>query len=567
MKELPKQSFRDMSRGTIRTVQSSLVPRNSYMLGLNLDSDNELGALISRLGNTIIGVECSATYPCLGAHQHVGTSTVFAAFSDGTNNNIYDVSDGSKVLEDDTKDSKTRFLSYLGATVRVNGVDANKYYNGTSWISDPTGAAFTAATNDFITDVAHGLLNGDVVSFTTTDTLPAGLSLLTNYYVVEKTDDTFKVSLTKGGTAVDITDTGTGTHTWAYWDPFDILDMPICEGLIEWKDRIYIYGADVGSGILQYSSIADPDTRSISWNETGSAGTGQIEIEQEDGGGDIEALNKVPGYLLIFKTRTLKRWNGSSTFPEDMINLGAPSQEATCYGRGMCFSFNYKGIFITNGGYPTRISKPIDDFIKAIPTANLSSVNSFCDEEHAYFYIGDVTINNDEYTNIVLKYNIDSQSWDIYSYYNELKMMIKYVDSDGKEWIAAGDGDGQALKLNSGNTDYISTTAVFPIHWTYESQDIEFEGMGEIKDIDRAKIFTRNVRNDCNFMARANSNDPKNWDPKGVINDDIVDLKGLSMSGNYFNFKINGFTDSGQVKLLGFEFPRQSTKIKDNTHE
>jgi len=73
--------------------------------------------------------------------------------------------------------------------------------------------AFTASTTDIITATAHGLVNEDLLRFTTTTTLPAGLSLTTNYYVRDVTTNTFKVSLTKGGPVVDITGTGTGTHT------------------------------------------------------------------------------------------------------------------------------------------------------------------------------------------------------------------------------------------------------------------------------------------------------------------------------------------------------------------
>ena len=72
---------------------------------------------------------------------------------------------------------------------------------------------FTAATNDVITASGHGLTDGTRVRFTTSGTLPAGLSLATDYYVRDATSSTFKVSATLGGSAVDITDTGSGTHT------------------------------------------------------------------------------------------------------------------------------------------------------------------------------------------------------------------------------------------------------------------------------------------------------------------------------------------------------------------
>ncbi len=69
---------------------------------------------------------------------------------------------------------------------------------------------------DVIAETAHGMANGDPVRLSTTGTLPAGLELLIDYFVVEKNDDDFKLSLTSGGAAVDITAAaGGGTHTLA----------------------------------------------------------------------------------------------------------------------------------------------------------------------------------------------------------------------------------------------------------------------------------------------------------------------------------------------------------------
>ena len=73
---------------------------------------------------------------------------------------------------------------------------------------------FSAAVTDIITSNAHGLANGDIVTVTTDNTLPTGLSADTDYYVIEKTTNTFKLSATYDGTAVDITGAGTGPHTW-----------------------------------------------------------------------------------------------------------------------------------------------------------------------------------------------------------------------------------------------------------------------------------------------------------------------------------------------------------------
>lgn len=80
-----------------------------------------------------------------------------------------------------------------------------------------TGQTFTAATTDICTAAAHGYLTGDQVQVSSATTLPAGLSAATYYYVIKLTDNTFKLASSLAnalaGTAVDITDTGTGVHT------------------------------------------------------------------------------------------------------------------------------------------------------------------------------------------------------------------------------------------------------------------------------------------------------------------------------------------------------------------
>lgn len=73
--------------------------------------------------------------------------------------------------------------------------------------------AFTTTfANDTIDITSHGFSNGTQFILSSTGTLPAGWVAETIYYVVEATTNTFKLSLTEGGTAAAITDDGTGTH-------------------------------------------------------------------------------------------------------------------------------------------------------------------------------------------------------------------------------------------------------------------------------------------------------------------------------------------------------------------
>src|SRR3990167_6091106 len=74
---------------------------------------------------------------------------------------------------------------------------------------------------------------------------------------------------------------------------------------IEFKDRMYAAVTDR----LYYTNVVTGGA--VDWTASGS---GSLQVEQEDGGGTLQALNKVPGYLMIYKQRSLKRWNFDTTF-------------------------------------------------------------------------------------------------------------------------------------------------------------------------------------------------------------------------------------------------------------
>jgi hypothetical protein len=78
--------------------------------------------------------------------------------------------------------------------------------------ANPQTVTADASTNAF-TGVGHNFQNGDAVTFSSTTSVPAPLVAGTTYWVRDRTDDTFKVSLLQGGAAIDLTNAGTGTIT------------------------------------------------------------------------------------------------------------------------------------------------------------------------------------------------------------------------------------------------------------------------------------------------------------------------------------------------------------------
>ena len=120
-------------------------------------------------------------------------------------------------------------------------------------------ATFTAATSDLCTasiTIQGVWQDGQSVLLTTTDTLPAGLAVDTIYYVMLVGSNTFKLADTlahlKAGTAVDITDTGTGTHT--------ITPIVMEEAVTILKEGTDRYALDYNNGAIWLNSASYGDT-------------------------------------------------------------------------------------------------------------------------------------------------------------------------------------------------------------------------------------------------------------------------------------------------------------------
>ncbi len=103
--------------------------------------------------------------------------------------------------------------------IRFNAYVANDTRLEYDWIPIPEKLQIqTIATsqvdtsnNDF--DItSHGFLANDIVQIETTNALPSGLSLETDYYIVRVDADNFGLSATRDGSTIALATVGTGTH-------------------------------------------------------------------------------------------------------------------------------------------------------------------------------------------------------------------------------------------------------------------------------------------------------------------------------------------------------------------
>lgn len=120
-------------------------------------------------------------------------------------------------------DSQTTEIAQSTAMTAINLLGEGKRYTKAYSIQQvitvttPSAGTFTAADTDICTKASHGMKTGLKVQVSSDTTLPAGLSASTDYFVIYLSANTFSLATTlnnaNAGTAIDITDAGTGTHT------------------------------------------------------------------------------------------------------------------------------------------------------------------------------------------------------------------------------------------------------------------------------------------------------------------------------------------------------------------
>lgn len=92
---------------------------------------------------------------------------------------------------------------------------------------------------------AHGLAAGTAVYFTTTGALPTGLSPNVIYYVLSPLTDSFNVAATAGGSAINTSSAGSGTHTATVPATGSVKDISIAAITAAVQSPSFVYGLKI----------------------------------------------------------------------------------------------------------------------------------------------------------------------------------------------------------------------------------------------------------------------------------------------------------------------------------
>lgn len=199
--------------------------KHYYLTVLTVDTFTISATLLNPLAITTSGTQSGTHTATISSHKiyeslqagNVGNtphkSPTYWLDSGNTNRwKMFDQSIGSRTtnessiyvtLQPNGRCDSVALLGINAGTARFRMTDSASYTTVTMTIASPC----------VVTDTGHTKSNGDTVRFSTTSALPTGIVADTTYYVINKATNTYELSATSGGTAINTSGTQSGTHT------------------------------------------------------------------------------------------------------------------------------------------------------------------------------------------------------------------------------------------------------------------------------------------------------------------------------------------------------------------
>ena len=302
--------------------------------------------------------------------------------------------------------TRTRFIIFIadGGKYGLDKIDAFEYKSTALATADwqfhrgtitkqvsPKAISAVSTTNNTLTSTAHGYNNGDTVRVRVTNgLLPNPLVKTTKYFIVEKTTDDFKLSLTSGGSAIDITTAGSGSLiVWKADAGFDDVDQGLPTFCPEVNTTFSNIAYIEGKLSVGYSHATNqPD-----WVDFRIIGTGRRLMDYSNVGAELgivsnnddtlsnTALEIIDNLLVNYKIKPTRiDWASWKTLRDDadVIILQRPIEE----NNPITSPGKWTGRYYYNNDFTNQIATRLDDYVNfsfgtsapltGMPTTNYS---------------------------------------------------------------------------------------------------------------------------------------------------------------------------------------------------
>ena len=310
-----------------------------------------------------------------------------------------------------------------------------------------------------------------------------------------------------------------------------------------YKSRIYLAGdtSKEGNGSRLYFSSVITSAGNITWTPTSDF----VDINPGDGE-VISALKRFSLELLVFKPNYIYRFRTTGVDPDPLIKIGTRSQESVVEGKKGLYFHHDTGFYRYSGGYPTEISRPISDFIAAIPFSQFSQIASWNDQDHIFWSIGNVTTADDSvlWRNTVLRFTESSEVWTIYSYASDLRRGATFNSGSSITRIVGTDY-GLVATLDSGTTDF-----GHPINYRIRTKWYELEGIENRKLIERLVAICEKAQG-SELMYQVD--DDSAWRTIGQVREFINFFDNTNIRFHRIKFQLTGVSRNEPPIFKGLE--------------
>lgn len=311
-------------------------------------------------------------------------------------------------------------------------------------------------------------------------------------------------------------------------------------------------------------------TAVLAANETNSSyivGSNYFDVRTDDND-YIRGMGENSSRLLIFKLNSLHRYNGASLLPVS----GAPG---TSSGRSIANVKEYSlyfhgskpaktGIYLYDGESSYKISNPIRPYIDGISATNYPNIVGWEEGNWYRCYVGDIdnsqwNISEDD---VVLSYDVSKNKWSVDPIYKTVKCSSVFLESN-EEKILIGDDAAGVFQIPSG----YSFNAT-PIPWVVETSPQYPMGSEPLLNFTRIQVISRDagsVRVRYKLFNRPLGVDGS-WSPLGDLKNDktefFVPPSHNRASGIAIRFEEDGIRENTQyIEKISIFYTVEGTTI------
>jgi len=355
-----------------------------------------------------------------------------------------------------------------------------------------TGAVNTSTDIITLSDASQ-FPTGTTIKFASTGTLPAPLAVGTTYYSIYMSPTTIKVASSlanaQAGIGIDITATGSGTHTI-------LLSYVI-------GNRDELWGAGRKGQLTYYWNTDYRNPEDADWEKLPPS---------LDATNDITGVGTIASRLFIFTENMTFKYDGQNLTP--LYNdVGCISNDTICYYQTFMVWLDAKGnVWSRNeaAGTETIISMGIQKTIALVPQSQLVNATAVCVGKILKITLGQFNLGGVTKTLRIL-YDFEANNWTTELFDAQMPVQLEYkynnniqphfFDEHGNFWVdELGDDDaGQTIQMDCAIGDdqmqMVGARSITPL-------DVE-----EVKRFYGIKIYGKNATG-TKIIIRIDGGDP-----------------------------------------------------------